>query len=97
MVPDPLLDDQSLVLKGKRGLVIILGCTHSGLINTLRHVVYSFENETLDTIVGGTHLGFFKDDQLDQTISHLTHYNFNKIGLEYICCRGGSVCPPGFI
>jgi len=38
MVKDPIIDDQSLVmhLRGK-GLVVISGCAHSGIINTLLH------------------------------------------------------------
>ncbi|MBW1824450.1 MAG: MBL fold metallo-hydrolase, partial [Deltaproteobacteria bacterium] len=57
LVTDPLLDDQSLVLKTKQGLVVILGCAHSGLINTLNHIMSHFKDEKLDTVIGGTHLG----------------------------------------
>jgi len=86
LIPDPLLDDQSLILKTKRGLVVVLGCTHSGLINTTKHVVSHFKDEKLDIVVGGTHLGFLKENQLDQTISHLKHYDFKRIGASH--CTG---------
>jgi 7,8-dihydropterin-6-yl-methyl-4-(beta-D-ribofuranosyl)aminobenzene 5'-phosphate synthase len=86
LVPDPLLDDQSLILKTTNGLIVVLGCAHSGLINTIKHVMSHFKDEKLDTIIGGTHLGFLKKDQLDQTILHLKHYNFEKIGVAH--CTG---------
>ena len=86
LVPDPLLDDQSLILKTKSGLVIILGCAHSGLINTMHHIIRNLEGEKIHTIIGGTHLGFLKEDQLEKTISHLRRYDFERIGTSH--CTG---------
>ena len=37
-IPDPYLDDMSLVLKTEEGLVVICGCCHAGILNTLAHV-----------------------------------------------------------
>jgi 7,8-dihydropterin-6-yl-methyl-4-(beta-D-ribofuranosyl)aminobenzene 5'-phosphate synthase len=53
--PDPLLDDMSLVLMGHHGLVVLTGCCHSGLVNTLEHVRITFSDD-IRAIVGGTHL-----------------------------------------
>jgi len=86
LVPDPLLDDQSLILKTKGGLIVVLGCAHSGLINTIKHIKNHFKDEKIDTIIGGTHLGFLKEDQLDRTISQLKQYGFKKIGASH--CTG---------
>ena len=84
--PDPMLDDQALVIKTKQGLVLLLGCAHSGLINTIEHVLDHFKGEKLHALIGGTHLGFLKEDQLDQTILRLKQYRFNKIGTSH--CTG---------
>jgi 7,8-dihydropterin-6-yl-methyl-4-(beta-D-ribofuranosyl)aminobenzene 5'-phosphate synthase len=86
-VPDPLLDDQSLIIRTKHdGLIILLGCTHSGLINTITYVLNHFKGEKLSAIIGGTHLAFLKDDQVEKTITQLKQYNFNKIGVSH--CTG---------
>ncbi len=86
-VPDPLLDDQSLIIRAKHdGLIILLGCSHSGLINTIQYVLDQFKGEKLSAIIGGTHLAFLKDDQVEKTITQLKHYNFNKIGVSH--CTG---------
>ena len=56
--PDPLIrDDQALVahLRG-RGLVVITGCGHAGLINTLRHARELTGVSRLHAVVGGFHL-----------------------------------------
>lgn len=86
LMPDPLLDDQSLVLKTGQGLAIIAGCAHAGLINILEHVSNCFKNESVNTVIGGTHLGFLKRDQIDQTIARLKQYDVKKIGTSH--CTG---------
>lgn len=53
--PDQYQDDLSLVLKAKAGLVLICGCCHAGLLNTLFHVERHF-HESIHAIIGGTHL-----------------------------------------
>jgi 7,8-dihydropterin-6-yl-methyl-4-(beta-D-ribofuranosyl)aminobenzene 5'-phosphate synthase len=56
--PDPLiLDDQALVahVRGK-GLVILTGCGHSGIVNVVRHVQRVAGAEPIHAIVGGFHL-----------------------------------------
>jgi 7,8-dihydropterin-6-yl-methyl-4-(beta-D-ribofuranosyl)aminobenzene 5'-phosphate synthase len=56
--PDPLIhDDQALVahLRG-RGLVVITGCGHAGLINTVRHARKLTGIEQVHAVVGGFHL-----------------------------------------
>ena len=52
---DPYRDDLSLVLKTERGLVLVCGCCHAGLLNTLAHVRARF-NGSIHTVVGGIHL-----------------------------------------
>jgi 7,8-dihydropterin-6-yl-methyl-4-(beta-D-ribofuranosyl)aminobenzene 5'-phosphate synthase len=56
--PDPLiLDDQALVanLRG-RGLVVLTGCGHSGIVNILRYVRKLTGEERIHAVIGGFHL-----------------------------------------
>jgi 7,8-dihydropterin-6-yl-methyl-4-(beta-D-ribofuranosyl)aminobenzene 5'-phosphate synthase len=55
--PDSIMDDQGLVinLKGK-GLVIITGCAHSGIINTIRYAKKITRVDTIYAVMGGFHL-----------------------------------------
>ena len=52
---DPYRDDMSLVLAVDPGLVLLCGCCHAGLLNTLSHVACTFERP-VTAIAGGTHL-----------------------------------------
>ncbi|MBW1683696.1 MAG: MBL fold metallo-hydrolase [Deltaproteobacteria bacterium] len=57
--PDPLLhDDQALVAQlGDKGLVVITGCGHAGLINTVRHARKITGVDRVHAVIGGFHLG----------------------------------------
>jgi 7,8-dihydropterin-6-yl-methyl-4-(beta-D-ribofuranosyl)aminobenzene 5'-phosphate synthase len=56
--PDPLiLDDQALVLRlRERGLVILTGCGHAGIVDTVRHALRLTGERRIAAIVGGFHL-----------------------------------------
>jgi 7,8-dihydropterin-6-yl-methyl-4-(beta-D-ribofuranosyl)aminobenzene 5'-phosphate synthase len=54
-VPDPYRDDLSLVVEGSQGLVLVCGCCHAGLLNTLAHVRRTFGRHPV-AVIGGTHL-----------------------------------------
>ena len=57
--PDPLiLDDQALVLdvRGK-GIVVITGCGHAGVVNILGHVTRLTGQDDILALIGGFHLG----------------------------------------
>jgi 7,8-dihydropterin-6-yl-methyl-4-(beta-D-ribofuranosyl)aminobenzene 5'-phosphate synthase len=84
--PDATPDDQSLILETGRGLVIILGCCHAGLVNTLEHVTYLTGRRDIYAVVGGTHLGFCGQEQLEMTISTLKGWKVQKVAASH--CTG---------
>jgi 7,8-dihydropterin-6-yl-methyl-4-(beta-D-ribofuranosyl)aminobenzene 5'-phosphate synthase len=55
---DPLiLDDQALVVSLRdRGLVVLSGCGHAGIVNTVRYARELTGNEVVAAIIGGFHL-----------------------------------------
>ena len=53
--PDPYRDDMALLLEMKNRLVLLCGCCHAGLLNTLAHVGHTFERPIV-AIAGGLHL-----------------------------------------
>jgi 7,8-dihydropterin-6-yl-methyl-4-(beta-D-ribofuranosyl)aminobenzene 5'-phosphate synthase len=79
-------DDQSLVLETGKGLVIILGCCHAGLINTLEHVTNMTGRRDIYAVIGGTHLSFCSQDQLEQTVAALKRSGIRKLAAGH--CTG---------
>jgi 7,8-dihydropterin-6-yl-methyl-4-(beta-D-ribofuranosyl)aminobenzene 5'-phosphate synthase len=57
--PDPLiLDDQALVLRLRdQGLVVLSGCGHAGIVNTVRYAQKLTAESRIAAIIGGFHLG----------------------------------------
>jgi 7,8-dihydropterin-6-yl-methyl-4-(beta-D-ribofuranosyl)aminobenzene 5'-phosphate synthase len=84
--PDALPDDQALVIKTDKGLVVVLGCAHRGMVNTLMHARTITGEERIHAVVGGTHLFRANADQLDQTIAALTSLGVAHIGVSH--CTG---------
>ncbi|MFC1799170.1 MBL fold metallo-hydrolase, partial [Thermodesulfobacteriota bacterium] len=64
---DPLRDDQSLFIKTEKGIVIISGCAHRGIINTLRHAQNLTGCEDVYAVIGGTHLIGASDERINLT------------------------------
>lgn len=85
-VKDNLIDDQSLVIKTVQGLFVILGCAHSGVINTLEYARAITGEERIHTVIGGTHLGPVSDEQKAESIKDLKKYNVAKLGVSH--CTG---------
>jgi len=83
---DIFLDDQSLILDTGKGLVLILGCAHSGMINIINHVVDKTGKEKFYAILGGTHLDFLTPEQLEESINVLREMEFERIGVSH--CTG---------
>lgn len=83
---DTTPDDQSLLLETERGLVLILGCCHAGLVNTVEHVAYMTGRRDIYAIIGGTHLGFCGQEQLGATVDMLKGLGVKKLSVSH--CTG---------
>jgi 7,8-dihydropterin-6-yl-methyl-4-(beta-D-ribofuranosyl)aminobenzene 5'-phosphate synthase len=83
---DLFLDDQSLILDTDKGMVLILGCAHSGMINIINHVIHKMGKEIFYAILGGTHLDFLTPEQLEESIKSLKKMEIEKIGVSH--CTG---------
>ena len=86
LVDDNILDDYSLAINTSKGLVIILGCAHSGIINIINHFVEKTGTNDIYAVLGGTHLGFASDLQIEETIKTIEKYNIKKLGASH--CTG---------
>ncbi len=77
--PDPLLDDQALVIDAERGLVVLLGCAHAGVINTLNHVTEFMGGKPLHAVLGGMHLLRAEAERLEATAEMLARLEVQVI------------------
>ncbi len=79
--PDPVLDDQALIVKTEPGLVIILGCAHRGMINTIYHAREITGIREVQAVIGGSHLVGASEERLWQSIAAIRESGVQKLGL----------------
>jgi 7,8-dihydropterin-6-yl-methyl-4-(beta-D-ribofuranosyl)aminobenzene 5'-phosphate synthase len=77
--PDPIEDDQALFFDTRNGTVVLLGCGHSGVVNTLRHVQELTGKRPIHAVMGGTHLIAASRGRIDQTVEALRELNVGII------------------
>ncbi len=84
--PDKLADDLALIIDTDFGLVVILGCAHRGIVNTLRHAQKITGKELVYAAIGGTHLFRASDERIEQTIADLKEMGIQRLGVSH--CTG---------
>jgi 7,8-dihydropterin-6-yl-methyl-4-(beta-D-ribofuranosyl)aminobenzene 5'-phosphate synthase len=77
--PDRLIDDQALLVRTASGLVVLLGCAHAGVINTLRFVRDLHPGVPLAALLGGMHLCNVPDERLTRTVSELNAPDVRRV------------------
>lgn len=84
--PDELPDDQAAFIETEKGTVVILGCAHSGVINTLNYVRELTDNRPIHTLIGGMHLVNANETRIDRTLTAFKKLNIQNL---YPChCTG---------
>jgi len=82
LIPDPLVcDDQALIMNVRnKGLIILTGCGHAGIINTIKFAKKATGIEKIYCVIGGFHLsGQDYEDSIPLTMAELT-----RIDPQYI-------------
>ncbi|UCC69125.1 MAG: MBL fold metallo-hydrolase [Armatimonadota bacterium] len=77
--PDHFKDDQALVARTAEGLVVMLGCAHAGVINTLRHAVKLTGDERIRAVLGGLHLASASLERTEQTVAALGQMDVGQV------------------
>lgn len=83
---DNLPDDQAAYFKTDKGLVVLLGCAHAGVVNTLDYIVKLTGEKRIYAVMGGMHLLHASSERIDRTIEAMKKYDVQEIGLAH--CTG---------
>ena len=83
---DPLVDDQALFFASSSGTVVLLGCAHAGLVNTLHYVRELTGGRPIDAVIGGTHLATASRERMVRTIEELRRLDIHCLGPTH--CTG---------
>lgn len=77
--PDDLVDDQAIFFDAPAGIVVILGCAHAGIVNTLRYVMQLVPGRPIHTVIGGTHLVNADESRMDRTVAALRAFDISRM------------------
>ena len=84
--PDPLLDDQALYFDTQEGLVVLFGCGHAGVVNTLDYVQHLTGGRPIHTILGGLHLLTASPERMEKTIAAFRRLDIKRLAPAH--CTG---------
>ncbi|MCU0861531.1 MAG: MBL fold metallo-hydrolase [Methanomassiliicoccales archaeon] len=77
-VEDTIIEEQAVYLVTKRGLVIITGCSHAGIVNIVTHAKKSTGSK-VHLVIGGFHLGGASQDRIRKTMDQLKNLGVDRI------------------
>jgi 7,8-dihydropterin-6-yl-methyl-4-(beta-D-ribofuranosyl)aminobenzene 5'-phosphate synthase len=87
VIADLIFDDISVVANVRdKGLVIITGCSHAGIINIANHAIEITGCDKIEGIIGGLHLVEATDTVIKRTIEELSKLNVSWISAGH--CTG---------
>jgi 7,8-dihydropterin-6-yl-methyl-4-(beta-D-ribofuranosyl)aminobenzene 5'-phosphate synthase len=84
--PDVITDDLAMWFLTSKGLVVVSGCCHSGIVNTITHIRTLVPEREVHSLIGGLHLLNASVQRLNQTLDFL-----EKTGIRYFApchCTG---------
>ena len=84
--PDPITDDQAVWFETVRGVVVLLGCAHAGVVNTLAYVSELAGKPQIHAVLGGMHLLRAKKPRMEATLQALRRHQVEVVAPAH--CTG---------
>ena len=79
IIEDNIPEDQSVVINTDKGLVLVSGCGHAGIVNTLKHTDDMFQKSSdISVAIGGFHLFNKTDKEIKWTSKNMKKYGVRK-------------------
>ena len=89
---DKILDDKCLIFEFKEKIVLLNGCCHSGLMNTLDYI-RNYSEKPISHIIGGFHMAAASEERIRVTIDYLNRLKIfdDALYLFPIHCSGDKI------
>ncbi len=85
-VHDVFTDELALSINTNNGLVIISGCSHSGIVNIIEKVIEDRKTNNIYALLGGFHLANQTEEEVKRIAEKINHYHISMIGISH--CTG---------
>lgn len=85
---DDLLDDSGMVINTEKGIIVIAGCSHSGICNIVEQAKKITNNNNVLAVIGGFHLR-----EVDENTNRVIDYMKNNVKEVILAhCTANNVC-----
>ena len=78
-VMDDLRDDTAMIIETDKGIILITGCAHRGIINIIKQAKRLSGKDEFLAVIGGFHLGNKSDEYIEKVVNELKKFNISKI------------------
>lgn len=79
LITDEFKDDQTVFFETSQGLVILLGCSHAGVVNILEYIKELTKGRKIHAIIGGMHLISATKRRIKKTVDYLATLDFDLL------------------
>ncbi|MEM0014360.1 MAG: MBL fold metallo-hydrolase [Zestosphaera sp.] len=86
LVDDVMMDDISVIAVLRDGIALMTGCSHSGIVNIVKHAVDLTNAKRVKAIVGGLHLIKALQNEVEDVVRELSQYEIDMIAAGH--CTG---------
>lgn len=76
---DTIPEDQALVINTRDGLVVVAGCGHAGIVNTMEYARAIADDRPVQAVLGGFHLMALTDEKIEWTGAKMREF-----GVEHV-------------
>lgn len=76
---DLIEDDQAVWMSSAQGIIVLLGCAHSGVVNTLDYIASLVDRKRIHAVIGGMHLQNADENRLEKTLQGLARYGIEVL------------------
>ena len=79
LIEDTIPEDQALVINTAKGLVVMAGCGHAGIVNTMEYAGKIVTGKPVHAVLGGFHLMVLADEKVEWTGAKM-----RELGVEHV-------------
>lgn len=79
IVPDMMVDEQMLIVEDDDEVAIFLGCSHPGIVNSIKYTQKLIPDKRIKLLVAGMHLEDVSPIRLEKTIRYISDLNIRKV------------------
>lgn len=91
LIRDTMLDEQMLIIEDDGEIAIFLGCSHPGIINSIKYAQKLIPDKRIKLLLAGMHLEHVSPIQLQTTIENILDMNIQKV-IPLHCTGFGAMC-----